>query len=213
MSGSVALFVPEEGQKAIMDVAAQCFMERGFHATSIDDVARRLGSTKGRVYHFFASKADLLFAVAEFGMDINFEAIKPCINMKASAIEKLRTMAIAHTLSMIKYRPYQNAVWQGVEIHMRGATTPEQRTRLSTLVETRDRYSALFRDVLEEARSDGALYYPDSSIARQLMFMTLNSPVFWYKPREGESEDDLLSIARQCVDFALKGLDANLAEA
>ncbi|MCO6188311.1 TetR/AcrR family transcriptional regulator [Rhizobium sp. L1K21] len=211
MSETAMLFVHDEGQKAIMDVAAQCFLERGFHATSIDDVARRLGSTKGRVYHFFASKADLLFAVAEHGMDVNFKAIEPYLDADMPAIKKLYEMAIAHTLAMINYRPYQNAVWQGVEIYMRGATTPEQRERLSTLVDTRDRYSTLFRSVLEQARDDGALSYRDGSIARQLMFMTLNSPVFWYKPREGETDADRLSIARQCVDFALSGLDARHA--
>ncbi len=211
MSQTAALSVSDEGQKVIMDMAAQCFMERGFHATSIDDVARRLGSTKGRIYHFYASKADLLFAVAEHGMEMNFQVIEPYLDLDISAIEKLRSMSIAHCLSMIKSKPYQNAVWQGVEIHMRGATTPEQRERLSALVESRDHYSAIFRKVLEEARADGALCYQDSGIARQLMFMTLNSPVFWYKPRDDETEEDLLQIAQQCVDFALKGLDASQA--
>ncbi len=212
MTASTALLPTDEGQKVILDMAAQCFMERGFHGTSIDDVARRLGSTKGRVYHFFASKADLLLAVAEYGMDVNFHLVKPHLDKPAPALEKLRAMATAHTLAMIKYRPYQNAVWQGVEIHMRGATTPEQRERLASLVDTRDRYSNLFKAVLDEAREDGALHYTDGSIARQLMFMTLNSPVFWYKPRADETEEDLQFIARQCVDFALKGLDMRETE-
>ena len=38
-------------RREILDAAAECFMEQGFHATSIDAVARRMGATKGRVYH------------------------------------------------------------------------------------------------------------------------------------------------------------------
>ncbi|MGD9915173.1 MAG: TetR/AcrR family transcriptional regulator [Rhizobiaceae bacterium] len=43
----------------ILRTAALCFMERGYYATSIDDVARKLGATKGRIYHHFPSKGDL----------------------------------------------------------------------------------------------------------------------------------------------------------
>ena len=39
------------GNIELLTAAAECFMEQGFHASSIDDVARRLGATKGRVYH------------------------------------------------------------------------------------------------------------------------------------------------------------------
>lgn len=208
MGESAALLFPDEGQKAILDMAAQCFMERGYHATSIDDVARRLGSTKGRVYHFFASKADLLLTVSEVGMDMNFRAVNPCLELDLRPLEKLRAMAKAHTLSMIGSRAYQNALWQGVEIHLRGATTPEQRERLTALVESRENYSGLFRGVMEKAAEVGEITYKDLSIARQLMFMTLNSPVFWYKEREGETAEQRASIVEQCVEFALKGLEA-----
>jgi AcrR family transcriptional regulator len=196
----------EEGQIEILRMAAQCFMDRGFASTSIDDVARRLGSTKGRIYHFFASKADLFFAVAEVGMEFNYAAINPILTLDASAIERLRKMAFAHCMSMIETRGYQHSVWQGVEIHLRGSTTPEQRERLAALIESRERYSNLFKSVLEEAARDGHIQLHDPSIARQLMFMTLNSPIFWYKPRPGETAEDRQRIARQCTEFAMAGL-------
>lgn len=196
----------EEGQREILQMAARCFMDRGFASTSIDDVARRLGSTKGRIYHFFASKADLFFAVAEVGMEFNYAAIDTSLKKPAPAVERLRSMAFAHCMSMIETRAFQHSVWQGVEIHLRGSTTPEQRERLNALIASRERYSDLFRVVMEEASGDGTIRYRDLSIARQLMFMTLNSPIFWYKPRAGETAQDRQRIARQCTDFALAGL-------
>jgi AcrR family transcriptional regulator len=198
--------VIDEGQREILRMAAQCFMDRGFASTSIDDVARRLGSTKGRIYHFFASKADLFFAVAEVGMDFNYAAIDASLKMDAPAIERLRSMSFAHCMSMIETRAYQHSVWQGVEIHLRGSTTPEQRERLNALVASRERYSQLFRAVMEQAARDGAIRYDDLSITRQLMFMTLNSPIFWYKPRPGETTKDRHRIAQQCTNYAMAGL-------
>ena len=38
------------------------------------------------------------------------------------------------------------------------------------------------------------------------MFLTLNSPLFWYSPRAGETEQDIENIARQVVTFAYRGL-------
>lgn len=198
--------MPDQGQMEILGTAAQCFMERGFDKTSIDDVARKLGSTKGRIYHFFASKADLFFAVAEVGMNLNNAAIAPCLKLEVSAIERLRAMVFAHCLSMIESQPYQNAIWQGVEIHLHGATTPEQRERLAALIDLREKYSNQFRVVMEQAKQDGDIDYPDVSIARQLMFSSLSSVIFWYKPRSGETAKDRLKVAHQCVRFALQGL-------
>src|SRR3546814_7359817 len=56
-------------QQEILQVAAECFMEQGFNATSIDDVARRMNATKGRIYHYYASKTDLFFEINREGMD------------------------------------------------------------------------------------------------------------------------------------------------
>ncbi len=56
-----------ERYEEILAAAAQCFSQQGFAATSIDSVARFLGSTKGRVYHYFPSKLDLFNAVRDRG--------------------------------------------------------------------------------------------------------------------------------------------------
>ena len=63
MAGNVQPRGSEEARTDILQTAAECFTERGYAETSIDDVARRLGCTKGRIYHFFASKVDLFCSV------------------------------------------------------------------------------------------------------------------------------------------------------
>lgn len=44
----------------LLEHALRCFAERGFDATTLDVIARRAGVTKGTIYHYFASKDDLL---------------------------------------------------------------------------------------------------------------------------------------------------------
>lgn len=193
----------------ILVAAAECFEKRGYASTSIDDVARKLGATKGRVYHHFPSKTDLFAAVYKHGMDMLYKRLAPIRAQDLAPLDKLRALALEHARMMISTKAFQRVVWEGVEMHLRGSTTPEQREALDELLKERHRYSAIFRAETEAARQAGLLSYGNISIANQLMFMTLNSPIFWYTPRPGESPDERERIARQVVTFALRGLGAS----
>jgi AcrR family transcriptional regulator len=208
MALSVREHMPDSSRADILEAAAHCFMERGYAASSIDDVARRLGATKGRIYHHYPSKADLFADVFRFGMEMNYRAIEPFRHANEKAAERWRKMALVHVVQMIAKRQFQRVVWEGVEMYLRGATTPEQRTAFAELIEQRSRYSDIFRDLLAEARDDGDMTFENLGITNQLVFITLNSPIFWYSPRAGESGRDIEGIARQVVAFAMQGLRA-----
>ena len=55
----------EQTREEVIAAADRLFVERGFHATSVDQIAQAAGYTKGAVYSNFASKEDLFFAVYE----------------------------------------------------------------------------------------------------------------------------------------------------
>lgn len=200
--------VLDDSRYDILRAAANCFMERGYAATSIDDVARRLGATKGMIYHHYPSKADLFAGVFRRGMDRIFEVVEPYRAMPGPAIERWKKLAFHHTLQMMKSKPFARVVWEGVEMHLRGATTPQQRAALDNLVEYRTSYSNLFRATIAQAREEGDFRFDNLGVTNEIMFMALNSPIFWYSPRPGETEKDVEDIAAQVVTFALRGLGA-----
>ena len=55
----------EQTRDDLIAAADRCFVQGGFHATSLDQIAADAGYTKGAVYSNFASKEDLFFAVYE----------------------------------------------------------------------------------------------------------------------------------------------------
>jgi AcrR family transcriptional regulator len=55
----------EQTRDDLIGAADRCFMEGGFHPTSLDQIAASAGYTKGAVYSNFVSKEDLFFAVYE----------------------------------------------------------------------------------------------------------------------------------------------------
>lgn len=196
----------DDSRREILDAAALSFMDKGYTETSIDDVARRLNSTKGRIYHHFASKADLFAAIYRAGMDMDYAAIAGLRGMEGPAGRRLQAMARAHCLQMIKSRSYQRVVWQGVTMLLRGATTPELREELLRLHDHRSAYEQLFRDEIAKAHAEGALKADNVSLASTMMFVALNSPLFWYSPRDGETEADIDNLVEKVVGYALGGL-------
>ena len=55
----------EEARKRIMEVGVQVFAEKGYHQTTMDDVAKELNVSKGTLYLYFNSKEELLKAITE----------------------------------------------------------------------------------------------------------------------------------------------------
>ncbi|MCV0393935.1 MAG: TetR/AcrR family transcriptional regulator [Rhizobiaceae bacterium] len=198
--------VAENARADILHAAAICFNDRGYVATSIDDVARSLGATKGMVYHHYRSKADLFADVFRVGMEMNYAAIAPFRAMSGRAAAQWRAMAFAHVLQMIRTKPFQRVVWEGVSMYLRGATTPEQRDVFAELQQSRRDYGNIFRDVIARARDEGDFIFDDPGLTEQIMFLTLNSPLFWYSPRAGETDADREILAEQVVAFAYRGL-------
>ncbi len=59
----------EEKMEAVLHAAAQAFSENGYHRTSLDQIAVRLGITKPTLYYYAASKEALIAAVVARAMD------------------------------------------------------------------------------------------------------------------------------------------------
>lgn len=199
----------KNGNAELLNAAAECFMEQGFHATSIDDVARRLGATKGRVYHYYRSKTDLFFDVHREGMRRNFDAVRPAVRGAETGAVRLRAMFIRHAMSMMENLAYETVVVQGVHMHRLAAITPEQRRALDELMTTRNDFEALFKSVAYEGVEDGSLRTGDVSVAIKAALGALNWICIWYRPRPGETEDDRLILAEKVVGTIMDGLAAS----
>lgn len=59
---------PNETRARLLQTAFQLFHEQGFHATGVATILREAEVNPGSMYHFFASKDELLLAVLEFAL-------------------------------------------------------------------------------------------------------------------------------------------------
>lgn len=79
------------GREKIVRAALRLFAEKGYHNTSIDQVAEKAKISKGNAYHYFESKEDLLKAVVINGLS-EFDTMMQVVESKASPEEKLETL-------------------------------------------------------------------------------------------------------------------------
>src|SRR5437879_12540606 len=64
-----------DSRQEILRTAARLFQQRGYDATSMDDVAAALKLSKGGLYHHFQSKDEILFEIMNHAMDITEERV------------------------------------------------------------------------------------------------------------------------------------------
>lgn len=82
----------QERERLILQAAEDLLLEKGYHETSIDDIAARVGISKGTVYLHFATKEDLVVALVEQGMRSFLHALDETLSSPASPREKLHAI-------------------------------------------------------------------------------------------------------------------------
>ena len=81
----------EDKRRRILSAALDCFEERGFAATRMEDIARSAGVAKGTIYNYFKGKEELLHALAEGIAGVMHRNLE---NVTSSENEGLRNLRV-----------------------------------------------------------------------------------------------------------------------
>lgn len=84
-----------ERRKHIVETAAICFIEQGFHQTSIRDIAKRAGISLGNLYNHFESKTALIGEIASLEADDLIE-IRAVLERDDSALKRIDAFVVAY---------------------------------------------------------------------------------------------------------------------
>lgn len=190
----------------IIDAAAECFMRHGYQATTVDDVAALLKCTKGRIYHYYASKTDLFFDVHREGMARLFSALAPAMEAEGDGLTVLEAMCLAHAEAMLEHHTFENVVAQGVHMHRFDGATPEHRTTVQALIDSRDRFEGHFKAAIRRAIDDGSLRDVDPAVTAKVILGALQWTIYWYRPSGADTARTRAALARKLVDPLIKGL-------
>ncbi len=85
-----------DSRQEILRTAARLFQQRGYDATSMNDVAAALNLSKGGLYHHFESKDQILFDLMDGAMDITQRRVVDEVRKIADPEQALRTLIRLH---------------------------------------------------------------------------------------------------------------------
>jgi AcrR family transcriptional regulator len=161
--------------------AARLFAEKGYHGTSVGDLARALGVQKGSLYAHIDSKQDLLYETMRDGAAA-FHAALDAIPERLPATEKIRLALRAH-LRIVSEQLDVATVFVREWRYLDGERRDE-------IVAERRRYEERIREFFREGRELSELRADlDESAAALLFFSAANWAYTWLQP--GRNTDEL----------------------
>jgi len=93
-----------DSRQEILRTAARLFQQRGYHATSMNDVASALKLSKGGLYHHFQSKDEILFNLMDHAMDLTQERVINPVRDISDAEGRLRALIRRHIEVVLSVR-------------------------------------------------------------------------------------------------------------
>src|SRR5436190_21342118 len=89
-------------KQQIYEAASTLFSRRGYHSTSVRDIARELDLQGGSLYAHIASKEDVLYGIVVRAAEAFQAAAAPLTHAERSPVERLRAMVHAHVAVAVR---------------------------------------------------------------------------------------------------------------
>jgi AcrR family transcriptional regulator len=154
--------------------AARLFAQKGYHGTSVGDIADALGVQKGSLYSHIATKEDLLYDALMEGAAA-FQASLDAIPEDAPPVEKIRLALRGHLRVVAEQLDVATVFvqeWRYLEGERRDEFVAERR-----------RYEERLRELLREGRDLGELRSDlDDAAAALLVLSAANWAYTWLQP-------------------------------
>lgn len=184
-------------EQEIVAAAGRIFREKGYHATSVRDIAESVGLLKGSLYHYIRSKEELLARLFDGLLEDTVRELEGIVARGGDPDVKLGAMVRAYAASVM-------ANHDAVGLYLRESRALPA-AELAKLGARRRRMRALFTDVIAEGAQDGTFTVGDTKIAALAILGGCNWLYEWYRPR-GRLDAD--AIADELADRAVRSVRA-----
>lgn len=169
-------------RSAVLRAAVQMFNERGFHATSLEDVAASLGISKPTIYHYLGNKDQVLLECVTIGLQQLLEAAAAARADSGKGIDRLRSFLRRY--AEVNMDDFGRCVVRTGE----EALSPESVRRFRDLKREID---AAMRALIAEGIADGSITAVDPKLLAFTLAGALNWTARWHDPGGPQSEQQI----------------------
>jgi len=187
----------EEKRLEIISCCANLFDKVGYHGMSMQMLADEVGLGKPTLYHYFASKADILFAMHQLHMDVMLNDLDAAA-AKSAEPGVLLTQACASALRQIADHPGYVRAFMDHYGDLEGDHREQIRTR-------RQEYFDRIRSIIKGGTTAGRLRKVDPELATLAFLGMCNWAYKWYPPMASKTPPE--RMAKQLCQIYLDGLN------
>jgi AcrR family transcriptional regulator len=170
----------------ILDIALSLFVQKGYHQTSMQDIADTAGLTKGGLYYYVKSKDDVLFLLHDRFIMEGLSRLRKVEAEDPDPQSKLVNLLKTHMQIIHLYKDDITLFFEAMKY-----LSPEKHQKVKS---KRDEYESIFVRAIEEGKNQGIFNVQDSQIAVLYILGACNFMYTWYKPGGGNSIEELSDI-------------------
>lgn len=195
--GDLQAFASRDPERAveIYRAAATIFAEKGYHATSIHEVAATVHLTKAGLYYYIDGKQDLLYRIMQFALDALESEVVAVALEETDLVDRLRTVVVRHASLILEGRAELTILVNELE----GLTEDRQ----SSIKARQLSYVHFIRDTLAALDEEGKLNPIDTTAAAFGIVGMVLWLARWFDPKGRLSQEQVID---QIASLALGGV-------
>ncbi len=182
-------------REGILEAAARIFGEKGYHATSMSDIAEAVNLQKASLYYHFDSKQEILVALLDHALDLINNNLEIVLAQPLTPDEKLRQAMVSYLETIA-----ENQSLSAVLLLELRSLDPELKARHAP---RREKFERLWRELISEGNQAGVFSSVDPSLTGRAILGVMNWTVTWYRKDGPRSATE---IANLFADLILNGL-------
>ena len=177
-------------KRKIFETAMQLFADKGYEATSIEEITATVGVAKGTLYYHFSSKEEIFNFLVEEGMKLLKNSIQIKTDKVSSYIDKIRAIILIQIKVIVKYESL---------ITMWGKEERNKRSRQYVF-----EYLNIVEKIVREGIEKGEIIDRDPEVIASEIF-SLTSSCLIYKLKT-EKNLDIQSMYKEIEKIAISGI-------
>ncbi|MFV0279721.1 MAG: TetR/AcrR family transcriptional regulator [Rhodoblastus sp.] len=174
---------------ALLREAGRAFGLRGYHNTSLEDVAKTLDVTKAALYYYVRNKQEILFECHMMALDFGDEAMKYCGEHGKTGLEKILLLVDKYVRTITS---------EMGSFAVLGEYDALEQQNKAIVGKRRDKFDRAFRKLIAEGMRDGTVRPVDPKLTVFFFMGSINWMTRWFRA-DGPATGD--EIARNLVDL------------
>jgi AcrR family transcriptional regulator len=183
-------------EQEIITVAARLFKEKGYRATTLEDIAAAVGMLKGSLYYYIRSKEELLYLVVRDPIRQAYNKLEEIVTSEAPVKVKIAQAIVNHMTVFHQHYPH-------IAVYLHDYHHLMQQLEKNT-IETPRHYHQLWATLLEQGVATGEVRSDlDIKVTGYAILGMCNWIYRWYNPQGTLSAEEIAGIFTTLV---LEGL-------